>query len=202
MRFTLKDFSFSLITGLITGFIGWRVFEFLKIPHLFDIPWIALIVVVPVLWMFGVMLGYFLARWMPFFAQFGKFAAIGFTNAAVDFGVLNLLISLTGTSSGATYTLFKATSFLCAIIPSYVWNKYWAFNSANSRGGGFEFTKFISVGLISIFVNDGVASAVVNYVHPILNLNPHQWANFGAVIGSATALIFSFVGFKFAVFKK
>jgi len=159
------------------------------------ISWMWLLIIVPILWILGVLLGYFLGKWMAFFNQFGKFAAIGFTNAAVDFGVLNLLIANTGISSGGWYAVFKAVSFLSAIIPSYFWNKHWAFE-AKGGDSGFEFTKFMSVAIVSIFINTGVASFIVNYVHPTGGLNPAIWANVGAVAGSAVALIFSFAVFK------
>ena len=202
MRFTLKDFFFCLATGLITGFIAWRVAEFNTIPRIYGMPWIVLLLLVPIVWMIGVNLGYFLSRWMAFFNQFGKFAAIGFTNAAVDIGVLNLLISLTGISSGGTYTVYKTISFLVAVIPSYVWNKSWAFDAARSRNGTFEFVKFIIVAVISVFVNVIAASIVNNHIHPLGALTLHQWATVAAITGSAASLFFSFIGFKLAVFKK
>lgn len=216
MGFTKKDFYFSVVTGIITGFVAWKIFGYLAIDIFRNISPAWLMLVVPVLWIIGVNLGYFLGRWFGFFNQFGKFAAIGFTNAAVDFGVLNLLIANTGILSGGWYTVFKAISFVSAVIPSYFWNKYWAFSSniepaaGEESGGrglpagrqGFEFAKFISVAAVSIFVNTGTASLVVNYVDPLGGLNPATWANVGAVAGSAVALIFSFIGFKLAVFKK
>ncbi len=220
MKFTKKDFYFSIITGCITGFSAWRIFEFLKIDIHVSSAWMMLLV--PVLWILGVNLGYFLGRWLGFFNQFGKFSAIGFTNAAVDFGVLNLLIANTGISSGGWYPVFKGISFLSAIVPSYFWNKYWAFRpdadvarvfgsqgpvpafqqKGNVGSGTFEFAKFMSVAIVSIFINTGTASLVVNYIHPLAGLSAQVWANIGAVAGSAVALIFSFVGFKLAVFKK
>lgn len=205
-KFAKKDFYFSIITGLITGFSVWQILNFLDIAKFKDISF-AWFLFVPLLWIVGVKLGYFLGQWLKFFNQFGKFAAIGFTNAAVDFGVLNLLIANTGISSGGWYSIFKAVSFLSAVVPSYFWNKYWAFSSnqgdtLTSSSGGFEFAKFISVAVVSIFINTGTASFVVNYINPLGELNVQIWANVGAVAGSAVALIFSFVGFKIAVFKK
>ena len=229
MQFTKKDLTFSVITGLITGFSAWQIFNFLGIPtinfwdlsncvnnctpdgactmiycvpdYLISFSSKLFMLIVPVLWILGVNFGYFLGRWFAFFNQFGKFAAIGFTNAAVDFGVLNLLIANTGISEGGWYSVFKAVSFMFAVIPSYFWNKYWAFE-AKEGGGGFEFAKFMSVAVVSIFINTGTASLVVNYVNPLGGLSIQIWANVGAVAGSAVALIFSFVGFKVAVFKK
>ena len=199
-KFTKKDFYFSIITGLITGLSAWRIFEYLEITKIGNYSFAWFLLIVPVLWIIGVNFGYFLGKWLGFFNQFGKFAAIGFTNAAVDFGVLNLLIANTDISSGGWYTVFKAISFISAVIPSYFWNKYWAFES--SEGTSFEFAKFISVAVVAIFINTGTASLVVNYISPLGELSPAIWANVGAVAGSAVALVFSFIGFKVVVFKK
>jgi putative flippase GtrA len=201
MKFTERDFVFSVATGLITGFSAWRIFAFLKVPVFGGISYAWLLAVVPILWILGVNLGFLLGRWLVFFNQFGKYAAIGFTNAAVDFGVLNLLIAATGISAGAWYPVFKAVSFICAVIPSFFWNKYWAFEAGGTGRGWAEFLKFMSVMIVAILMNDGVASLVVNYVHPVFGLSAPAWANIGAVVGSAVALIFSFAGFKVAVFK-
>ena len=201
MEFTKKDFYFSIITGFITGFSAWNIFKYLKVAELGDYSFAWLMLIVPILWILGVNFGYFLGKWLRFFNQFGKFAAIGFTNGAVDFGVLNLLIANTGISDGGWYSVFKAISFVSAVIPSYFWNKYWAFEAVKDSGG-FQFAKFMSVAMVSILINDGVASLVVIYVHPIAGLSQVVWANVGAVAGSAVALIFSFIGFKVAVFRK
>ncbi len=201
MKFSKKDLFFSILTGAITGFAAWRIFDFLNIPQFKNISFAWLMIAVPILWIIGVNLGYFLGKWISFFNQFGKFAAIGFTNAAVDFGVLNSLIAYSGIAAGPWYSVFKAISFLCALFPSYFWNKYWAFEAGESGGGGFEFVKFASVAVVAIFINDGTASLVVNFVHPAFGLTAHAWANVSAVAGSAVALIFSFAGFKLAVFK-
>ncbi len=201
MKFTKRDLVFSVATGLITGFSAWRVFSFLKVPAYDGVSYAWLLITIPVLWILGVNLGYFLGRWFSFFSQFGRFVAIGFTNAAVDFGVLNLLIFTTGISAGIWYPVFKGVSFICAVIPSFFWNKYWAFEAGGTGGGWAEFLKFMSVMIVAVLINDGAASLVVNFVHPVLGLGAHAWANVSAVAGSAIALIFSFTGFKVAVFK-
>ena len=202
MTLTKKDFIFSVITGLTTGIIAWKVFVFLNISQLGGISYAWLIVIVPVLWIIGVNLGYFLGKWFSFFKQFGKFAAIGFTNGAVDFGVLNLLIATSNVSVGILYSIFKSISFVVAMLHSYFWNKHWSFESGESTSGGVEFTKFMLVTIVSFVINVGVASFVVNFINPFAGITPEIWANLGAVMGSATALAFSFLGFKIFVFKK
>lgn len=209
--FSKKDLWFSVFTGIGTGLIVWRILNFLNFQSWRGISFAWLILLVPILWVGGVNLGYLLGRWISFFSQFGKFAAIGFTNAAIDFGVLNFLIAWTGKGlySGGVYGvplfsyfgLWKTFSFLVALVCSYLLNKYWAFEVFGSRGGGVEFLKFAGVAVVSILINVVVASYIVISVHPASGFLPAAWANVGAVLGSASALIFSFVGFKLLVFK-
>ena len=73
-KFTKKDLLFSIITGLITGIIVWRIFDFLKAPS-FGLPTHAwFILIVPVLWIIGVNLGYFLGRWFNFWEDGYRFS--------------------------------------------------------------------------------------------------------------------------------
>jgi putative flippase GtrA len=190
-----RDIVSALITGCTTGVIGWAVFGYLGRRF----PWWAALIV-PVLWLAGVQLGYALGVVAKPFSQFGKFCAIGFTNAAVDFGVLYLLIAATGVAAGVAYTLFKTVSFSVATLHSYLWNKYWAFGASRSHGGGREFASFIGVSLVSLLINVTIASIVVAF-RPA-GITPQAWAGISAVVGSAVALIFSFLGFRLFVFKK
>ncbi len=200
-KFTKRDLGFAVLTGALTGTIGWQIFVFLKTPEVYGLPWMSLIVIVPIVWILGVMLGYLLGQWLNFFNQFGKFAAIGFTNFAVTAGVLNILLYNTGYTSGIGYSIISGASFIVGVLSSYIWNKYWAFKSKNNEGGAGEFAKFFIVTIIAFIVNVSIASLVVNFVHPLGGLTPNAWANVGTVAGSACGLIFSFVGFKLAVFK-
>ena len=197
-----RDVGSALITGATTGFIAWRILLFLDRGLPLGIEPALLVLVIPLLWVLGVQLGYFLGQFLGFFNQFGKFAAIGFTNFAVDLGVLYVLIGLTGHDAGLWYTLFKTISFLVSMTHSYGWNKFWTFSAAGSHGGGREFASFAAVSMLSLLVNVSVASIVVNFVPPIAGLDTNAWAGVGAIAGSAIALAFSFMGFKLFVFKR
>ncbi|HZZ99488.1 MAG TPA: GtrA family protein, partial [Candidatus Paceibacterota bacterium] len=155
--------------------------------------------VLPILWILGVLLGYFLGQWFKFFEQFGKFSVIGVSNTTVDFGVLNLFIASTGYTSGGGYALIKVFAFMAALVCSYLLNKFWTFNGL--IGGKGEFAKFVAVTLGSFAVNLGVSWAVATFVSPVLGLSLTQWANVANAAGVAVGLIFNFIGFKFIVFK-
>lgn len=190
-----------MVTGLTTGFIGWRVLEYLDKVHTVPFSFAWLMLVIPLLWIIGVNFGFFLGRWMPFFNQFGKFVAIGFTNFAVDVGIFNLLFSLAQENKD-WFVLFKALSFIVASTHSYFWNKYWSFNAGGSGGGGAEFLKFLTVSGLALLVNVTVSSLFANSFDPSFGFTEKIWINLGIVAGSAGALMFSFVGFRLVVFRK
>jgi len=168
--------------------------------YLIVIPTWWFVIIVPILWILGVNLGYFLGKWLAFFNQFGKYAAIGFTNFAVDAAIINLLIASSGIASGIWFSVFKAVSFASAVTHSYFWNRSWVFESGGK--GQQEFLKFAVVNLVAMAVNVGTASFVVNGLDPFFGLNENKWANIGSIAGSAVALVFSFVGFRLVVFRK
>lgn len=142
-----------------------------------------------------------IGRFIPIFEQFGKFAAVGTLNTLLDLGVLNFLILLTDISSGAGYSGFKAFSFIVATTNSYLWNKFWTFQSP-SPVTGKEYTKFLLLTLIATAVNVTTATLIVNVIGAPEGVNPKLWANVGALIGVFVSFILNFLNYKFVVFKK
>ncbi len=195
-----RDILFATTTGLTAGLIAWAVLAYLQksLPLGFGPAW--LVLMIPTLWLAGVQLGYFLGRWLPFFDQFGKYAAIGFTNFAVDAGVFNLLISLTQVTAGPGYAAQKTASFVIAVTHSYGWNRWWAFESQQTDRKK-EFFKFLAINILALIVNVGISTLMISILHRPDTITPEVWANIGAVIGSACALIFSFLGLRLIVFK-
>lgn len=141
----------------------------------------------------------------PIIEQFIKFALIGAMNTLVDLGILNLLMYVTGYTSGIHYSLLKAISFTCAVIFSYNLNKRWTFNDLSDEDRAKKFTQFLAISIIGAVINVSVATLVVTYVRPMINisfLTPQLWGNIGALCGTAIGLIWNFIGYKFIVFKK
>ena len=131
--------------------------------------------------------------------QFVRFICVGLLNTGVDFGILNLLMFLTGISSGVGYSLFKAISFIIASINSYFFNKNWTFKKGKKLEKK-EFTKFFIVNFMSFCINIGVASFFVNFVNPIDNLSPQIWGNISALMAVGMTTLFNFFGYKYFVF--
>jgi putative flippase GtrA len=202
MNYSKKDFWFSILSGLITGSVGWKILDFLQVPVVYGLSFAWLAIIVPILWVMGVRLGFFLSQWMSFFKEFGKFAAIGFTNFVVDIGILNMLIAVSGHTLGGWFALFKGIAFLVAATHSFFWNKYWTFEAGRTGGGGGEFGKFMAVNVTAAGVNVGVATLVALGVTPLFGLSPELWANVSAVVGSAASLVIGFLGIRLFVFNR
>jgi len=146
-----------------------------------------------------------LCRRYPIIPQFAKFVLIGFMNFFIDLAVLNLQMFASGKSAGVHYTIFKAVSFLVAVIFSYFFNKYWTFRDKKKNQQGKQFSQFLFVSFIGMIINVSTASIVVNFIAPqisFITLAPKLWGNLGAVGGAVTGLIWNFLGYKFWVFKK
>lgn len=189
-----KDFILAAIIGEFAALVLLLIGKNIG----FQIPYgIWLIIVFPILSVLGLWLSYLIAKRWSIFSQLGKFFLVGSGNTFLDFGVLNLLILLTGIASGIGFSLFKGLSFIIATSNSYFWNKYWTFQSDEGN-----FWQFLIVSIIGLIINVGVASIIVNAVNPIANMNPSQWANLGALIATFVSLIWNFAGYKFLVFKK
>jgi len=204
--FSKKDFISAIITGLITAGFFIPIFKFIGVDVVIKdavgLDVIYLIIIIPILWVIGVWFGYFLGRYIGFFRKFGKFAAIGFSSTAVDFGVLNLLIFLTSISDGPYFSVFKGISFLVAVINAFLWNKYWTFEAGGSGQSRSEFLRFIFVTFIGVIINVTVASIIVNFVDPSLGLTGEQWANVAAVVATAVSMIWNFIGYQLIVFRE
>ena len=54
--------------------------------------------------------------------RFSKFTVVGFFNAAVDIGTLNLFLLLASTRDPSVLALYNGVALLLANFNSYVWN--------------------------------------------------------------------------------
>lgn len=166
-----------------------------KFPNAFMF---SLLGIVPIFSVVGMFIAYKLGRKIPLAWQFSKFALVGTLNTAIDFGVLNLLITLTGITSGPSIIPLNAFAFSVAVVNSYFWNKKWVFADAK-RG---DFVVFFIVTTIGIAINSGILYAVTTFIEPIIVTDRTLWANIAKVLATGLSLIWNFAGYRLVVFKK
>ena len=135
--------------------------------------------------------------------QIAKFVLVGALNTFVDFGVLNFLMFSTSIFSGTLYSYFKAISFICSVVNSYFWNKFWTFEEKKKEIiKGREFLKFVLVAGTGFVLNVSIASFIVNAIGPQFGISKELWGNVGAFIAIICVFLWNFVGYKLFVFKK
>lgn len=136
------------------------------------------------------------------FVRIFRFVIVGVLNTAVDFAVLNILVFLFGVGAhNQLYPVFKAVSFLVAVVNSYFFNKYWVFGGGARVSRVQEGTLFLVVSGIGFVLNICISTGVFIFVTSRFSLNPHVSANIGALVGSLLVLAWNFVGYKVFVFK-
>lgn len=193
---TKKDYWIGALAGLLTGVLALRLFDFLEIG--FKYKEFVLLLGVPVLWGLGVAFGGFLGRFLPFFSQFGKFAAVGFLGAAIDFSILNYISFKTGITAGLTIGWINIPGFLFAVLNNYFWNKFWVFKYKDEKTFS-NFPKFFGVTLLSLAINSGTIISLTSFS---TNLDGQIWLNISKIAANALAMVWNFIGYKYIAFKK
>jgi len=193
------DAIISLILGFLIGVFFFIVLKSvgIKIPYLWG-----LMIVFPLLSLFGMFIASLLGRKFIIILQAGRFLLVGALNTFIDLGTLNILMWLSGIASGVWFSLFKAASFVTATTNSYFWNKHWTFQKGKDGFAAHEFSKFVVVTGIGLFFNVGIASLIVNVIGPQFEVSKQMWATIGAVIATLFAWFWNFLSSKFIVFKK
>ena len=143
----------------------------------------------------------FIFKKLPVIMQLGKFAETGVLNTIIDLGILNLLMWVSGITSGVWLILMNVLSFSVATTNSYFWNKFWTFEKKEGQAGK-EFTSFFVVSLIGIAINTGIVFAGSSFVSPLFGVSAGAWVNIVKLLATVVSMIWNFMGYKFIVFKK
>jgi putative flippase GtrA len=181
---------FVLFILLSAGYGGWSL--------------VVLFVILPGLALLGFYIAQLIGRRILVVFQFAKYALVGLANTAVDFGILNLLMLITGAYEGKTIILLNTISFLIAVVHSYFWNKFWTFRDKNKEkiNNAIQFIQFIIVSIIGTLINTGIVYVISSLIKPACDLSQTAWVNIAKVIATIISLVWNFVGYKLIVFKE
>ena len=129
-----------------------------------------------------------------------RFGVVGLVNTAVDLVVLNALILFTHMGrNGIWFSIFKAISFLVAVLNSYFINHSWTFGRSGGERSVSQAGQFLAVSLLGAVINVSSASYVATFISPIHGIEKY-WPSVAALAGAGSGLIFNFLGYKHIVF--
>lgn len=95
--------------------------------------------------------------------RYGKFLAVGLSNAIVDLAVLNACVLLFPTTSSLLLFLYNTGAVICAIVNSYIWNRRFTF-ADKATGAHRERTLFWLQGLLNVAINDAIVVGLARYL--------------------------------------
>ena len=195
------DYSIAVLVGFLTGvFLVPTAINlgFKSYTVLFLLP-----IAIPVLFAVGIWLGGFLSRWLAIMRQFSKFAAVGFSNTAIDFGILNLLSMATGVTAGLQIGGVNVPGFVASVLNSYFWNQNWVFKGRESGEGVLhDFPKFLAVSVTGLLINSGIIILGTNFSGILGDFSAVTVLNISKVVATGVVLMWNFIGYKFLVFRK
>jgi putative flippase GtrA len=204
-----NDFRRDLLYSLILGELAsWFLIFVIKNPYIEEFKALLFLnlmvfflpLIFPVVFLAGILFAKFLARFLNIIWQIAKFLEVGILNTLMDFGILNLLIWLTGFTGGFGIAPLNTFSFLCATSNSYFWNKFWTFGG-EKKVSGKEFLQFLAVSIVGVGLNTGIVVAGTSLLLPWAGISAGGWANLMKFFATFAAMGWNFLGYKLIVFK-
>lgn len=198
--FRKSDVIIALILGEIVGLFAYAIIRVqghaLPLVGANPSPFL-FIIAVPIVALVLLYVAYFLDKKVFHgIFQFGKFAAVGFSNTAIDWGILNLLLIPFGLATGF-YAINKAITFGLATLNSFLWNRFWSFEKRGSGRMGREAVLFYLFTAGGLAINVGVATTV-----KVLGPDTKLWAGLVApFFATAVSMFWDFFTYRFIVFK-
>jgi putative flippase GtrA len=194
------DLILSIITAEgVAGLFIWLIRNSpLNLPFL---NWF-LLILFPILAVFGIWIAEIIGRKFLFIYQLAKFVLVGAFFAVFDLIILNSLMAYFGITKEEIlkYSIFVIISFIVVTTFKYFANKYWAFEKMEKERMEKEFGTFFLVTAISGIIQVSVASLFFKFL--ILAVSPLLAGNIGKILGIVVASIWNFICYKFLVFKK
>ncbi len=142
-----------------------------------------------------------LARLRSGSIRFSKFSVVGFSNAAVDIGTLNLLLWIEPTREPWILAIYNAVALVLANINSYVWNTTWTFRGRAKRGRR-QTILFTLQALINIGVSNGLFWLLVRLLLRYDVVPAFVAGNTAKILSVVVASTISFFIMRYLVFSR
>lgn len=133
--------------------------------------------------------------------RFSKFSVVGGVNAAVDIGVLNLLLVLGPTRETTTIVLYNAVALVLANVNSYVWNSLWTFRG-RAAFDSYQTTAFIGQALINIGVSSLLFYILIRTVMVNTEVSAYVAGNVAKIVSILVASTISYFLMRYLVFSR
>ncbi len=133
--------------------------------------------------------------------RFSKFSVVGAANAAVDYGVLNLLLWLYQPGSNIDIVLYNLLALIAANINSYIGNAFWTFRE-RAEPSSRQRVLFALQALVNIGVSSGLFWACIHLLSAYTSLPLFVGENIAKTVSIITASVMSFFIMRYLVFSR
>ena len=134
--------------------------------------------------------------------RFSKFTIVGFSNAVVDIGTLNLFMWLVSTRDPSVLALYNGVALLLANLNSYLWNTRWTFRSRAKRRDFRQRALFALQVLVNIAISNGLFWALIHPIIVYTEVPTYLAGNVAKIISVIVASTISFFIMRFVVFSR
>jgi putative flippase GtrA len=134
--------------------------------------------------------------------RFSKFTVVGFINAIVDIGTLNLFLWLASTRDPSVLALYNGVALVLANLNSYVWNTRWTFKGRAKRGNLRQRVLFTGQALLNILVSNGLFFVLIRPILTYTDVPAYLAGNVAKIVSVVVASTISFFVLRYVVFTR
>jgi putative flippase GtrA len=134
--------------------------------------------------------------------RFSKFTIVGFSNAVVDIGTLNLFLWLASTRDPSVLALYNGVALVLANVNSYFWNTRWTFRGRAKRRNARQRILFTVQALFNVCVSNGLFFVLIRPVLIYTEVPAYLAGNVAKIISVAVASTLSYFVLRYLVFSR
>ncbi|MDP8950444.1 MAG: GtrA family protein [Actinomycetota bacterium] len=134
--------------------------------------------------------------------RFSKFTVVGFSNALVDIGTLNIFLLFLPTRDPSVLALYNGVALVLANANSYLWNTRWTFRTRAKRRDLRQMVLFALQALVNISVSNALFFVLIRPVLIYTDVPAYLAGNVAKIISVVVASTISFFVLRYVVFTR